>query len=472
MSASFPINLPIVELLALLALLLCLAVFRRSYSRRDRTPAALKQIVDPTIAHRALVQNANAFSTKPPGIFPVALNLSSLPYGPHWRALRCNITAETLHPSHLGDLAPLQREAIQSLVAGLSGHAPGEVVVRDHLHAAVFSLVARVCFGEGVHEDHVSAMLRLMQEFVIAAGELNGIFVGSTLARLVHRRRLRHMLAFRGRQAELYLPLIAARRESRLCDGGVRRPYVDSLIDLCIPNGGDTGNNDHISSRRALGDDELVSLVSEFLGGGTDTIVAIVEWTLAHLVTQPEVQNKLRREVDSESEDIVSDKIFRDMPYLHAVVLESLRMHPSVPFIPRRVRAEDAAVLGETTLPASDFSVQFVVGDIGRDNNTWTNPDEFLPERFLTGGEAEGVGPSPGPKEIRMMPFGAGHRFCPGMGLAMVNIKCILAALLREFEWELPAQDTRGVDMTDLNVFFKVMKKPLFARVTRRADTT
>ncbi|KAM0851254.1 hypothetical protein ACQ4PT_052543 [Festuca glaucescens] len=442
--------------MALLALLFCLAVFRRSYSRRARTPAALKQIGDPIIAHRALVQNANAFSNKPQGVFPVALNLSSLPYGSHWRALRCNITAETLHPSHLGDLAPLQREAIQALIAGLSGRAPGEVVVRDHLHAAVFALVARVCFGEGVDEDHVSAMQRLMQEFVIAAGELNGIFVGSRLARLVHRRRLRHMLAFRGRQAELYLPIIAARRESRFCDGGVQRPYVDSLIDLRVPNG-DTGNND-ISGRRALRDDELVSLVSEFLGGGTDTIVAIIEWTLAHLVTQPEVQNKLRREVDSESEDTVSDKIFRDMPYLHAVVLESLRMHPSVPFVPRRVRAEDAAVLGETTLPASDFSVQFVVGDIGRDNNTWTNPDEFLPARFLTGGEAEGVGPSPGPREIRMMPFGAGHRFCPGMSLAMMNIKCFLAALLREFEWELPSQDTRGVDMTDLNVFFKVMK--------------
>jgi cytochrome P450 len=451
---------------ALIALLFCLAVFRSSYNRRARTPAAVQQIGDPTIAHRALVQNADAFSSKPPGLFPVPLNLSSLPYGPHWRALRCNLTAGTLHPTHLGDLAPLQLEAIQAIITGFSGQAPGEVVVRDHLYPAVFALVSRVCFGDGVEEDHVNAMQRLLQEFVATAGELNGIFLGTRLARFVHRRRLQHLLSFRVRQAELYLPLIAARRESRFYDGGVRRPYVDSLIDLRVPNGDDTG-----SSRRALRDDEMVSIVSEFLGGGTDTIVAIIEWTLAHLVTQPEVQNKLRRELDCSSEDTVSEKSFRDMPYLHAVVLESLRMHPSVPFLPRRVRAEDAAVLGETTLPAGDFTVQFLVGDVGRDPKTWSNPDEFLPERFLTGGEAEGVGPSPGPKEIKMMPFGAGHRFCPGMNLAMVNIKCILAALVRKFEWELPAQGCRGVDMTDLNLFFKVMKKPLSARVTRRADT-
>jgi len=39
--------------------------------------------------------------------------------------------------------------------------------------------------------------------------------------------------------------------------------------------------------------------------------------------------------------------------------------------------------------------------------------DKFYPERFLAGGEAEGVGPVPGPKEIRMLPFRAGRRYHP-----------------------------------------------------------
>ncbi|XBI92470.1 hypothetical protein VPH35_029520 [Triticum aestivum] len=359
----------------------------------------------------------------------------------------CSSHFNVFRPKNL-HTCTLQREAIQGLVAGLSAQAPGEVVVRDHLYAAVFALVARVCFGDGVDERHVSAMQRVIQEFVVAAGELSGIALGSRLAKFVHRRRLRHLLAFRGRQAELFLPLIAARRRSRSCHGGVRRPYVDSLIDVRVPSD-DTGSMD-IDGRRALRDDEMVNLVSEFLGGGADTVVAIIEWTLAHLVIQPEVQSKLRREVDAV--DTVS----------------SLRMHPLVPFVPRRVRAEDATLLGETTVPASDFNVRFVVGDIGRDSKTWTDPDEFQPDRFLAGGEAEGVGPSAGPKEMKMMPFGAGHRFCPGMGLAMVNIKCFLGALVREFEWAPPVEGGGGVDMTDLNVFFKVMKKPLSTRVTRR----
>ena len=62
-----------------------------------------------------------------------------------------------------------------------------------------------------------------------------------------------------------------------------------------------------------------------------------------------------------------------------------------------------------------------------------------------------------------MMPFGAGRRYCPGMALGMLNVKCLLAALVREFEW---SEGNSGVDLTELDGFFKAMKKPLRARVT------
>ncbi|KAM0928713.1 hypothetical protein ACQ4PT_002652 [Festuca glaucescens] len=145
-------------------------------------------------------------------------------------------------------------------------------------------------------------------------------------------------------------------------------------------------------------------------------------------------------------------------------------MHPPAPVALRHVQADAAAtamlVGGGTTVPAnSDLIVLFLLGDIGRDVKTWKDPDEFRPERFLPGGEAESVGPLPGRKETRMMPFGAGHRFCPGVGLAMVIIKSFLAALVREFEWEPP---TDAIDLTELDGFLKTMRKPHSARLTRR----
>jgi cytochrome P450 len=67
---------------------------------------------------------------------------------------------------------------------------------------------------------------------------------------------------------------------------------------------------------------------------------------------------------------------------------------------------------------------------------------------------------------MRMMPFGAGHRFCPGVGLAMLMLKCFLAALVREFHWAAPTDAV--VDLTELDGFLKTMKKPLSASLTRR----
>ncbi|KAI5004412.1 hypothetical protein ZWY2020_031655 [Hordeum vulgare] len=406
-----------------------------------------------------LVDDADTFSNRPVLPFFVELakkrggkrneNISTVLHGPHWRALRCNITAETLHPSRLGlgHLAPLQREAIQDLVATLQSAGAG-AGLRDHLRAAVFRVIARLCFGEGVNGCHVHGLQ-------VAIGEVNPFTGPSMLAKLAEWRYQRQLLAFHARISELCLPLISARRR-RPRDDDLCRPYIDTLIQLRVPEGKHGG-------RRALGDDEIVDLVLEFLGAGSGSLVVCLEWTLAHLIVQPEVQKKLRREVDGEAV-VPPDRsqLIRGMPYLHAVILESLRMHPPAPVALRHVEAAEAAttLLGED----NDVTVLFLLGDMGRDRKAWKDPDEFRPERFLAGGDAEGVGPLPGRKETRMMPFGAGHRFCPGVGLAMATMKCFLAALVREFEWEPPTNAV--VDLTELDGFLKTMKKPLSARLT------
>ncbi|OEL12580.1 Cytochrome P450 89A2 [Dichanthelium oligosanthes] len=467
-----------------LAFILFLALFRRSIRHGRRAPAkpALIEISDSAVARTALIDHADAFSNRPLTLFPVALvtgqrrrrsdSISSAQYGPLWRALRCNLTSEALHPSRFDQLAPLQRDSIAALVASLSARvAAGNgdvVVVRDSVHAAVFGLVARLCFGDLVEDTRqMLAMRRVMQEFVRAIGEAN-VFAGSWLAKLVHWRRWRRFLGYRGQQAAFFLPLVSERerrRRSRCCNDGGIRPYVDTLIDLRVPEDDD---DDVGTARRVLTDDEMVSLLSEFLGASTESAVSCIEWTLAHLATQPEVQKKLRREItrDGHGEGgAVSEERLRSLPYLHAVVLESLRLHPPVPFLMRDVHSEGVEI-GGATVPMGGTRVHFLIRDMARDRKDWTDPDVFRPERFLAGGEAEGVGAVPGPKEIRMMPFGAGRRYCPGAGMGMMHIKCFLAALVREFEWA-PAAGGRGVDFTELDGFFKVMKTPLRAHVKR-----
>lgn len=471
------------ELLLLLAVVLLgffASIRRRSYSASRRAPAppappAVHRVRDPDVAHRALVEDADGFSTRPVMPFFVNLakmrggrrneNISTVPHGPHWRALRCNITAETLHPSRLGlgYLEPLQREAIQDLVAALQPagavHAAGEQLIRDHIRSAVFRVIARLCFGDSVDECHVRDICCQVHGMQVAIGEIKPSPRSSMLAKLAHWRRQRRLLAFQGRVNDLCLPLIGARRRRPREDGGLR-PYIDTLIDLRVPE----GDTEH-DGRRALRDDEMVDLVLEFFGAGTGSVTVCLEWTLAHLVAQPDVQEKLRREVDGDAPS--RSQLMRGMPYLHAVILESLRMHPPTPMALRHIQADAAAGVLVGAPANTDLIVLFMLGDMGRDSKKWKDPNEFRPERFLPGGEAESVGPLPRRKETsRMMPFGAGHRFCPGVGLAMLMLKCFLAALVREFHWAAPTDAV--IDLTELDGFLKTMKKPLSARLTRR----
>ncbi|OEL28948.1 Cytochrome P450 89A9 [Dichanthelium oligosanthes] len=474
--------------LGLVILVFLLAFFPPSTTRHSRPAATPTQrttvVTDPDVARLMLSDHADSFSNRPtaqyPKDFSESHSITSVPYGPKWRALRGNLTADILHPTRLGLLVPLRQEAVDALIARLSTQQAtgGEVVVvRDSLHAAVFAMTVRMCFGDGVGERCVRAMEREVIQFISTFVGDSALLAGSSrMTRLLHWRRwLRYSGTF-SRVSKIILPVITARQQRRRCTNGGGgtgiRSYVDSLLDLRIPD--NHGDDAMAGSKRPLTDKEIVRLVFEFLGANTESTVSCVEWTLAYLVIHPEAQKKLHHEITSvqhgKGMPASEERLHHRLPYLRAVILESLRLHAPVPVIMRDVGADDAAVCGTPAASADGAPVLFVadIREIGRNRKAWTDPDEFCPERFLAGGEAEGVGPVPGPKEIRMVPFGAGRRYCPGVGLGMVHVGCFLAALVRVFEWALPA-DCDGVDLTEFRALFTLMKTPLRARITPRA---
>ena len=81
---------------------------------------------------------------------------------------------------------------------------------------------------------------------------------------------------------------------------------------------------------------------------------------------------------------------------------------------------------------------------IGRDSNTWSDPDQFLPERF-SGTNIDVRG-----HDFQLLPFGFGLRSCLGMQLGLIMVSFVVAQLVHCFDWELPdSMLPSELDMTE-----------------------
>ncbi|XP_006662510.1 cytochrome P450 89A2-like [Oryza brachyantha] len=433
-------------------------------------------VADRRLAHAALVERGVSLADRPAvesarhlgvGLGDCSDKLiTTTSYGPVWRLLRRNLVSEMLHSSRFRLFAPARAWTRRVLVDKLREHehgdgaAPSDVV--EAFHYAVFCLFLLMCFGERLDEATVRALTAAERDLVLYTSSNMAVFAFfPAVTKHLFRGRLQRMHALQWRLKELFLPLINSRREYKKQCGEPRKEstfehsYVDTLLDIKLPEDGN----------RALTDDEMVNLCSEFLNAGTDTTSTALQWIMAELVKNPSIQSKLYEEIKSKTGDggEVSEEDIHGMPYLKAVVLEGLRKHPPGHMLVPHRAAEDMEVGGY--LIPKGATVNFMVAEMGRDEEEWEKPMEFIPERFLAGGDGEEVDVT-GSKAIRMMPFGAGRRICPGLNMAMLHLEYFVAVMVREFKWKEVAGDE--VDFTEKREFTTVMAKPLRARLVPR----
>lgn len=146
--------------------------------------------------------------------------------------------------------------------------------------------------------------------------------------------------------------------------------------------------------------------------------------------------NKARQEIDSVSGKarLVEESDIANLPYLKAIVKETLRLHPAGPLIVRE-SSEKCTVCGYDIPEKTQLIVN--VWALGRDPNHWDNPLEFKPERFLS---EEGSGNRQldlRGQHFQLLPFGSGRRGCPATSLALQIVQTTLAAMIQCFEWKV-----------------------------------
>lgn len=228
---------------------------------------------------------------------------------------------------------------------------------------------------------------------------------------------------------------------------------------------------------------------------GMDTTGAAVDWAMAELLANPSAMAKLREELAGTVHDaeMVEMADLAQLPYLRAVVKETLRLHPTAPLMIPHMSAHDCDQVGGYCIPKGT-RVFVNVWAIGRDPEVWNDPHSFVPNRFLnvqtycnnnslgpdiatatattasatasasasasasTSGSASAsaststsasASTSASPctvdmdlrgQHFELLPFGSGRRMCPGVDLALPNLAVIIANLIHAFDdWELPS---------------------------------
>ncbi|KAG7086399.1 hypothetical protein E1B28_002354 [Marasmius oreades] len=206
-----------------------------------------------------------------------------------------------------------------------------------------------------------------------------------------------------------------------------------------------------------LTDEDVVAQVPTFLIAGHETSSTATTWTLFALTQHPEIQRKLREELLGVSTDAPTMDELNSLPYLDAVVRETLRVHPPVPST-TRVAVRDTVLPLNEPVGGRDFvevrkgqTIFISILALNRNKRLWgEDAAEFKPDRWLNGSIDTSV---PGVWG-NMMTFLGGARSCIGYRFALVEIKALLFTLIRAFEFEL------AVPVEDLGKKTSIVQRP------------
>lgn len=166
-------------------------------------------------------------------------------------------------------------------------------------------------------------------------------------------------------------------------------------------------------------------------------------WALSLLLNNPDKLHKAQQELKDRVgfHRQVSETDVKNLPYLQAIVKETLRLYPAVPLSVPRLAMRNCTVSGYEVRAGTQLLVN--LWKILRDPRVWSEPSEFVPERFLTThADVDVRGHS-----FEYIPFGSGRRMCPGVSFGLKVLHLTLARLLHGFEFG--AAGFGGVDMSE-----------------------
>jgi cytochrome P450 len=285
--------------------------------------------------------------------------------------------------------------------------------------------------------DRLSEPLRIVVEYIADRG-----MSPMHLPRWVPTRKTRRARAASADLRRLAADVLKSCREDPDRDA----PLVRALMGAVDPVTG-----------RQLTDDEIRDELVVFISAGHDTTATTMAYALWQLGRHPELQDRLRAEVDAIGDRQLTPDDVPSLGYTVQVLHEALRLCPPGA-ANGRLLTQDVEVDGYRVKAGSMVTVG--VYALQRDPRLWDRATEFDPDRFRPE-VAKSI------DRWQYLPFGAGPRTCVGDHFAMLELALALATIVRTVE--IRSADEEFPMVTP---FTTVAGGPVVARVTRRPGYT
>ncbi|POS73111.1 benzoate 4-monooxygenase cytochrome P450 [Diaporthe helianthi] len=359
-------------------------------------------------------------------------------------------------PRSLAEQEPMIHNYIELLVQRLSDVAESRVPteIGRWFHLTSFDIIADLATGESLgglenNEFHyvVESVLRFVERGRILGGidELLGPF------------------------AALVRPLIAP---------GVMQGFMNQYnhtrvaVGKRLEKGPDESRKDLLSGLlRGMGDkdikstEELITNANGIFVAGSDTTATLLTACTYYLLHTPHAHKKAVEEVRSafaSAADINFVNATARLPYMLAVLNETLRLYPPVPSAIERIvpnTEQPIHIDGVCVPPGTHVGVH--QSSAGLSASNFAQPEIFAPERWLPTAAQDPSSPFFADKRSAMQPFSYGPRNCVGKHLAYNEMRVIMARLLWEFDMSLdPSSRTWTEPYSNHKSWVGTWKKP------------
>ncbi|XP_064109319.1 cytochrome P450 9e2-like [Macrobrachium nipponense] len=385
---------------------------------------------DPELAKLILIKDFDHFVDRRTFTFPleeddVGNHFLTNATGAHWKGIR-SVLSPSFTSGRLKGMFPLVADKADKLVDYL-------LKLREEKGASSFALkktfglytlevIASCAFGmeSGTMEDEDSLFNQNVAKFS-KIGPLRMLKFILFMA----APKLCQLLRIRFIQDEMIFFMDVVKESMAQRKAGL---YRGDFLDLMMEAQVDQENPSSKMPKYPLTEKIIVANSVLFILAGFDTTATTISFVAFLLAKYPEVQQKLRKELNGliqEPSEMTYQGIM-EAKYLDACLSETLRMYSPAHFTERQCTKE-YKLPGTDVVIAPKTVVSIPIHSIHHDERYWSDPEEFRPERFMPENAGE-------IKSGTYIPFGVGPRNCIGMRFAQMESKLIIAKLLLNFE--------------------------------------